>query len=168
MDVLREKLIGDGFSVKEHLDMGLTTADIYASQRIRLFFYPYDMHCYIFNCPDNSPITLQQVVSYHALACTYTDRFKSRRSRWLRFRVPITMSVVISKYGFDDMAIDEVYVNKPRYQMGNVNALMLIDLSKKTLHSLDKPGVVGVLPLRHTNRIAQRIAGILRIENKGA
>jgi len=150
------------------LDMGLAMADIYASKKIRLFFYPYDMHCYIFNCPDNAPVTLKQVVSYHALACTYTDRFKSRRSRWLRIRVPITMSFVIAKFGFDDMAVNEVYENKPRYQMGNVNALILIDLSKMTFHSLDKPGVVGMLPLRHTNKIIRRIAGILKIENKRA
>lgn len=78
------------------------------------------------------------------------------------------MSFVISRYGFEDMAVNEVCENKPRYQMGNVNALMLIDLSKMTFHSLDKPGIVGALPLRHTNRITRRIAGILKIENKSA
>ena len=161
MNVLRDRLIGDGFSVEEDLDLGLVTARIYANKKIRLMLYPYDMHCYFFLCGNGSPVRLQQVVSCHALACTYTDRFKSKRSRWLRFRVPITMSVIISNDGFDEQAVNEVYETKQRYQMGNVNSMALFDLSTKTSHSLGKVGFVGMLPLRQTGKMTRWIADIL-------
>ena len=161
---LRDQFTADGFCCKEKLDLGLICADLCASRKKSLLLYPYYEHCYFFNCSIGTPLTLQQFVAYNALACAHTDRFKHKRSRCFRFRIPITLSVIITEYGIDKLAIEEVK-KKQRYQMGNVNATMLIDLSEMKFHKLKTAGFVGGLPLRHINKLIEKIATALEISN---
>lgn len=160
---LRDHFKSDGFDCEENLDLGLSSASLYASRKTSLFFYPYFVHCYFFNCTSTSTVTLQQIIGYHALACAHTDRFKNKRSRFFRLRIPITVSVLISEHGFDELAIVEVSRNKQRNQMGNVNTLMLIDLSRMQFHKIRKVGFVGNLPLRYANKLIENIATTLNV-----
>ena len=160
---LKEKFISNEFRCDENLDLGPIRAFLYASRKKSLFYYPYFVHCYIFNCSGTLPVTIQQVVGYHALSCAHTDRFKNKRSRLFRIRIPITLSVLISESGFDDLATEEVTKKKQRNQMSNVNAIMLVDSSKKQYYNLRKVGLVGSLPLRYTNRLIEDIATTLNV-----
>ena len=165
LNKLRDQFTADGFCCNENLDLGAIRADLFASRKTSLLLLPYFDHCYFFNCSMNSPATIQQIVGFHSLACAHTDRFKNKRTRWLRFRVPITLSVIISEYGFDNLAIENVSKKKQRYQMGNVNAIMLIDLSQMQFHKLGKVGFVGCLPFWHVNKLIKKIATNLEVVN---
>ncbi len=50
--------------------------------------------------------------------------------------------------------------------MGNVNATMLIDLSEMKFHKLKTAGFVGGLPLRHINKLIEKIAASSAISLK--
>lgn len=159
---LNDQLSKEGFQLESKLDMGLAHADLYAFLNTNLCLYPYSVHCYVFNWPNTSPVTLKHVVGYHALATSYTDRFKSKSSRWLRIRIPITISVIISNHGFEELAIEEVR-NKQRYQMGNANTVSLIDLSRMEYYTLNKAGFVGGLPLSYANKLVKQIADLFDV-----
>lgn len=156
---IRDILLEDEFQITEQKNLGFVYVDLYGEAKKSLFLYPYFVHCYVFLNPEKQLVTLKQVVGYHALALANTEVFKNKRSRWLRIRVPITISIIISTHGFDDEAIEYVRV-KQRYQMGHVNIISLVYTMKDKLYSLQKSGFVGGVPISYANKLTQRIAGV--------
>lgn len=154
---IRDYLSQEGFQTVDDLNIGVVSADLYAELRRNLFLYPYFVHCYVFFDSGEQPVKLEQVVAYHALATAYTEVFKNKRTRWLRIRVPVTISIIISACGFDDDAIENVR-HKQRYQMGHANTVSLIDAKENKLHLLPRAGLVGVLPLAYANKLTKKIA----------
>jgi len=165
LKTIRNLLLTENFQVNERLDLGITYAELYASSKKSIYFYPYYIHCYVFKTADANPVTLQKVVAYHALATSYTERFKNKRSRWFRLKVPITISVIVSENGFEEAAIQEA-VNKQNDQMGHANVTALIDASNLKFYSLEKSGFVGGLPLSYANKLIRKIANHLGHKDK--
>lgn len=148
----------DGFQYETDYDLGIIRADYFLSRKKSLLLYPYHEHFYFFKTSSNTPASIKNISALHALACFHTDRFKCKRSRWFRFRIPIILSVIISENGFDSSTIDFVCKEKQRYQMGNVNAIMLIDLTSMKSYGLKKFGFVGCLPFWSINKTVKKIA----------
>jgi len=82
----------------------------------------------------------------------FTDNFKNVRSKWYRFRVPITVTLIISENGYDEETILRIRSTKQRYQMGDCNTIILVDISKSRIYMLNRFGFIGSLPLKRVNK----------------
>lgn len=143
------KIESKGFSCEENMSLGPLLVNFYGSKEVRYGLLPYDLHYYIFQPPSELQPNLQYVFGLHALARGFTNNFKNTRSKWYRFRVPITVTLFISQKGYDENTILKICSRKQRYQMGDCNTIVLVDTLKMRLYKLDKLGFIGSLPLKH-------------------
>jgi hypothetical protein len=151
---LLASLEAKGFSSERNLYLGPITASAYCCKKVWWYLiFPYYLHCYFFSPEVETPLDLRYVLTINSAARIHTDRFKNKRSRWIRFRVPVTATVIFSRNGFTENSIHDIQEKKQRYQMGDVNAIFLIDTSQNKIYALQKYGVLGCLPLYSINRL---------------
>jgi len=164
------KMQSEDFSCEENISLGPLLVNFYGSKRVRYGLLPYYLHYYVFQLPSESRPSLQYVLGLHALARGFTDNFKSMRSRWYRFTVPITVTLIISQNGYDESTILKVGSRKQRYQMGDCNNIVLVDTLKMRLYKLDKFGFIGSFPLKrvikYTCSLLEEV-GLTSNEGKG-
>ena len=148
-----ESLQSLGYECMQDVSLGPARASACASRKVRWWgVLPYHIHYYIFDTSHADGIDLNCVLGLNALARAHTDRFKHKRSRWLRFRIPITATVVLSPIGFADDVVAEITRRKQRYQMGDVNSILLVDSGNRRLHSIQRTGFLACLPLGRIGR----------------
>jgi hypothetical protein len=146
------KMESEGFSCEENMSLGPLLVTFYGSKVVRYGLLPYSLHYYVFQLPSELQPNLQYVFGLHALARGFTNNFKNTGSKWYRFRVPITVTLIISQNGYDENTILKICSRKQPYQMGDCNTIVLVDASKMRLYNLDKVGFVGSLPLKRVNK----------------
>lgn len=153
---LLSELQSAGFSCEEHLHIGPIDSSLYGSKKVRWFLaIPYHIHCYLFLTPPDVQPDAQYVLGLHSIARGFTDRFRNRRSRYFRWTIPITTTLIFSRSGFTEDAIDAISARQQRYQMGNVNTIMLLDGSKMLVYRLTKTGFNR--PLKRVHRLARSL-----------
>jgi len=146
------KMKSESFSCKENLNLGSLSANFYAGKKVWWYIiWPNFIHYYMFEVPISN-INLQYILGLHALARSYTDRFKNKRSRWLRWMIPITVTIAVSENGFSEDVIHEIENKKQRCQMGDINTIILVDALKKQIHHLKKTGFIARAPLEKINK----------------
>ncbi len=141
-----------GYRSERDLDLGLAGASLYLSKRVRWWLGAFRIHCYVFDLRTRDAISLTYVTGLHALARSNTDRCY-RWSRWNRFRFPITVSLVLSDGRFDEELVADVRARKQRYQMGDVNTVILADVRHSEVHILQNVGFLMCNPLRRVHAI---------------
>ena len=143
-----------GLSCVERFRLGLMEAALYGCKKVRwCLLLPYRLHCYLFLAPAGVQPDAPHVLGLNSLARGFTDRFKNRRSRYFRWTVPITITLIFSEKGFSEDAVAEVSTRKQRYQMGDVNVVILLDGSKMSVHRLARFGFIGSLPLKRVHKL---------------
>lgn len=157
VDAISQALRLEGYECTKDVSLGPAQASLCASRKVRCGFLPYSIHYYIFDVSCTGYKELDSVFGLNALARDYTDRYKHKRSRWFRLRVPITATVIISPSGFSDIAVNTISKWKPRYQMGDVNSVLLVDSRNQELHSLRRTGFLGCIPLKYITRQTSRL-----------
>jgi len=152
-----QTLRSEGYECTKDVSLGLAQASVCASPKVRWGILPFSIHYYIFDVSCVGDKDLDSIFGLNALARAYTDRYKHKRSRWFRFRVPITATVIISPSGFPDIVVKTISKWKPRYQIGNVNSVLLVDSGKQEMHSLQRIGFLGCIPLKRITRQTSRL-----------
>ena len=152
-----QTLRSEGYECTKDVSLGLAQASLCASRKVRWGVLPFSIHYYIFDVSCTGYKDLDSIFSLNALARAYTDRFKHKRSRWFRFRVPITATVIISPSGFPDIVINTISKWKPRYQMGDANSVLLVDSGKQEMYSLQRVGFLGCIPLKRITKQTNRL-----------
>lgn len=150
------------FQLESGIDLDLVQIQQHAHKKIRLCWYPYQVHCCVFEHAGQSPVSCQQVINYHELTAAYINRQQHPRSRWLRIRVPITVTVILACAGFETAAIAEAQC-KQQHQMGNINSILLIDTGARQAYTLARSGLVGGLPLRYCRQLSQQLAQAMQV-----
>ena len=146
-----------GFSCETGVDLGPAVADLYCSMRVRWFWIiPYILRYFVFTLPPAEKPTLPLILGLHALSRAYTDR-SHKRSRWLRWTIPVTATIVLSIDPFDDETTTQIRNHKHRYQMGDVNTVVLANTKHRDLYCLERTGFIAYLPLHKTNVIIREL-----------
>ncbi len=159
VSAILQKLKSEGYECTQDVSLGPAQASLCGSRKVRWGgVFPYYIHYYVFDVSCISPVDLDYILGLNALARAHTDRFKHKRSRWFRLRIPITATVVLSPSGFLDNVVVEISKKKQRYQMGDVNSILLVDSEKRLLHSLQHMGLMACAPLK---RIARHTSSLL-------
>jgi len=158
-----QSLQSGGYECTRDVSLGPARASACASRKVRWWgVIPYYIHYYIFDTSSANATDLDFILGLNTLARAHTDRFKHKRSRWFRFRVPITVTVIFSPTSFPDNVVAEITRRKQRYQMGDVNSVLLVDRGSRRLHSLERTGFLGRLPLkrivRHTRDLLKAVS----------
>ena len=146
------KLESEGFLCQKETSLGPLSVDFYGCKNVRYGLLPYYLHYYVFQLTSDLWPSLQYVLGLHALVRGFTDNFKNVRSKWYRFRVPITVTLIISENGYDEETILRIRSTKQRYQMGDCNTIILVDISKSRIYMLNRFGFIGSLPLKRVNK----------------
>lgn len=147
------KFKSEYFQCEENINLGTVSATFYAYKKVRWYaIFPNLIHYYVFEISNNTVIDVNHVLSLHSIARNYTDKFKNKCSRWFRWGIPITVTLILSKNGFDNETIQEIKNIKQRYQMGDVNTIVLVNIAKREIYTLKKTGYVGCLPLARINK----------------
>lgn len=156
---LSANLRSAGFDYEEDLSLGPNNADLYGFKHLRWNLLPYDLHCNFFQVPAATVPDRCYVLGLNSVARSYTNRFKTRRPRYLRWTIPITVTFICSANGFIEDAVAEVRSQKQPDQVGHVNLIVLFDESNMQLHRLSRFGILGRLPLK---RIHEDVFDFLR------
>lgn len=146
------KIESEGFSCEQEMSLGPLLVNFYGYKKVRYGLLPYSLHYYVFQLPSELRPNLQYVLGLHVAARGFTNNFKNTKSKWYRFRVPITATIIISQNGYDKNTIMKIRSRKQRYQMGDCNTIVLVDTSEMRLYKLDKVGFIGSLPLKRVNK----------------
>jgi len=160
------KMESEGFSCEENISLGPVLANFCGSKKVRYGLLPYYLHYYVFQLPPELRPNLQYILGLHALARGFTDNFKTMRSKWYRFRVPITVTLIISQHSYDESTMLKIRSQKQRYQMGDCNTIVLVDTSKMRIYKLNKIGFFGSLPLKRVNKYTCSLLEEVGLSNK--
>jgi hypothetical protein len=148
---LRAKLKLEGFSCEESLNLGAVQTIFYAGKKVRWYiFWPNFIHYYVIEISKPNA-DFRNILGLHSSALAYTNKVKNPIPRWLRWCIPITVTVIISENGFSEDALYGIQNKKPRLQLGGVNSIILVDVSKSRTYNLKRFGLIGVLPLKRIN-----------------
>jgi hypothetical protein len=146
------KMESEGFLCQKATSLGSLSVYFYCCKNVRYGLLQYYLHYYVFQLSSELQPSLQYVLVLHALARGFTNNFRNMKSRWYRFRVPITVTLIISDNGYDEETILKICSTKQRHQMGDCNTILLVDTSKKQVYKLNKLGFIGFLPLKRVNK----------------
>lgn len=155
--ILESAFRHDGFSCETNVDLGRTRVDLCCSKRVRWFLVlPYLLRFFVFALPSNEEPTLPLILGLHALTRAYTDRLH-KRPRWFRWRIPITVTVVLTALPCSNTVISHIRNHKQRHQMGDGNTIVIVDTKHGEVYRLEKIGFVGILPLKKTNMLIYQV-----------
>lgn len=160
IDSVAERLEGQGYLCDRMRAVEPDAPVLYAERKVRWllrgrFRVPFRVryYCYIADDPSGEG---ELVCKLHRRSWTDVER-RYRMPWFLRFVMPVTVTVVVSESGFHPQLMARVREKKTEKQKGHANTIALADLATGDVAMLEKIGIVASLPLARVVKECRRL-----------